>query len=142
MVTARSCIAWSSALWVLAGARLISSASRNVVKIGPLTSSERVALEVEDIRAGDVGGHQVGRELDAVEVRAEHVGERADEQRLGDAGHAFDERVLAGEDRDERLIDDLLLADDDLADFRAGGGQQALELVETLHWEERMTDEG
>ena len=37
MVTARSCMAWSSALWVLAGARLISSASKNVVNTGPLT---------------------------------------------------------------------------------------------------------
>ncbi len=38
MVTMRSCIAWSRADWVLAGARLISSASRNVVNTSPLTS--------------------------------------------------------------------------------------------------------
>ena len=100
------------------------------MKIGPLTSVNVLLLEVEDVGAGDVGGHQVGRELDAIEVRAEHMGERADEQGLGDAGHAFDERVLAGEDGDERLIDHVLLADDDLADFRAGGGEQVFEGIE------------
>ncbi len=34
---------------------------------------------------------------------------------------------------DERLIDHVLLADDDFAHFGAGSGQQALELVEILH---------
>ena len=86
--------------------------------MGPLMSENSLRLQVEDVRAGDVGGHQVGRELDAREIRAEHARERAHEQRLGDAGHAFDERVVAGEDGDERLFDDVVLADDDLAGFR------------------------
>ena len=38
MVTARSCIACSSAACVLGGVRLISSASSTSVKIGPFTS--------------------------------------------------------------------------------------------------------
>ncbi len=38
IVTRRSCIAWSSADCVLAGARFISSARRKVVNTGPLTS--------------------------------------------------------------------------------------------------------
>ena len=87
-------------------------------------------LKVENVGAGDVGGHQVGGELDTVELGAEDVGQGADEQGLGDAGHAFDQRVLVGEHGDERLVDHVLLADDDFADFRAGGGEQALELVE------------
>ena len=99
-------------------------------------------LEVEDVRARDVGGHQVGRELDAVEVRAEHMGKRADEQRLGDARHALDERVLAGEDGDERLVDHVLLSNDDFAYLGARGGEQALELVGALHEAGRMKDEG
>ena len=61
------------------------------------------------------------------------MGERAHEQGLGDAGHALNERVLAREDGDERLIDHVLLADDDLGDFGAGGGQEALELIEVFH---------
>ena len=95
-----------------------------------LDQRKRVALQIEDLRAGDVGGHEVGCELDAVELRAEDVRERADEQGLGHAGHAFDEGVLVGENGDERLIDHRLLADDDLADFRAGGGEEVFERVE------------
>ncbi len=70
---------------------------------------------VEDLGAGDVGRHQVRRELDALEVEVEDVGERLDEQRLGEARHAGDEAVAAGEERDEHLLDDLVLPDDDLA---------------------------
>ena len=64
---------------------------------------EFVFLEVEHARAGDVRGHEVGRELNARELAAEKVRQGADQQRLGDAGHALDQRVLADEDRDERL---------------------------------------
>ena len=65
-----------------------------------------------DVRADDVGGHQVGRELDAVEAAAEHVGQRADQQRLAQAGHAFEQDVAAGEQRGEQPLDDRVLADD------------------------------
>ena len=40
IVTCRSCIASSSAAWVFGGARLISSASRRFVKIGPGRNSK------------------------------------------------------------------------------------------------------
>ena len=40
MVTWRSCIASSSALWTLAGARLISSARMMLWKIGPFLISK------------------------------------------------------------------------------------------------------
>src|SRR5436190_8360706 len=43
--------------------------------------------------------------------------ERAHQQCLGDAGHAFDERVLSGEDGDERAIDYGALADDHFGHF-------------------------
>ena len=51
------------------------------------------------------------------------MGERADEQRLRDAGHAFDERVLAGDDGDEAFVHHVGLADDDFRDFSARGGE-------------------
>ena len=101
----------------------------------PLDEVERVVLEVEDVRARDVGGHEIGGELDAVGLGAEDVGEGADEEGLGDAGDPFDEGVLAGEHGDERLVDGILLADDDLAHLGAGGGEEALELVEVVHAE-------
>ena len=86
-------------------------------KIGPFTkrSRRRALLLVEDLGAGDVGRHQIGRELDALEVEIEDLGERLDQQRLGQPRHAGDQAVAAGEQRDQDLLDDLVLADDDLA---------------------------
>ena len=72
---------------------------------------------LDDVGADDVRGHEVGRELDALEVELQHAGERADHQRLGEAGHAFVEVVAAGEDGGEELFKHLALADDDLAEF-------------------------
>ncbi len=64
---------------------------------------------------GDVGRHQVRRELDPVELEIEHLRQRADEQRLREAGHADDQTVAADEQREQHLVDDVLLADDELA---------------------------
>ena len=89
----------------------------------PFDEGELVALQVEDIGAGDVGRHEVGGELDAGEVAAQHPGQRAHEQGFGDAGHALDERMVAGEDGDERLFDHRVLADDDFAGFPACLGE-------------------
>ena len=73
----------------------------------------RVIL-LEHVGAGDVRRHEVGRELDAVEAEVEHLGERRDEQRLGQPGHADEQAVAAREQRREQLIDHRLLADDAL----------------------------
>ena len=45
------------------------------------------------------------------------MGQRAHQQGFGHTGHTFDERMVAGEDGDERPFDDLVLADDDLGGF-------------------------
>jgi hypothetical protein len=73
MVTCRSCMASSRALWTLAGARLISSARTRLAKIGPRWARELAGLRLEDHRADDVAGQQVGRELDALELDAQAV---------------------------------------------------------------------
>ena len=49
----------------------------------------------DDVGADDVGGHQVGRELDAVEVQVDRVGQGAHQQRLAQARA----RPRAGHDR-------------------------------------------
>ena len=67
-------------------------------------------------------GMMSGRELDPLEVEVEDVGERLDQQRLRQAGHAGDQTVAAGEQRNQHLIDDLVLPDDDLAQL----GENAL----------------
>ena len=90
-----------------------------LAKIGPCWKWKTRLPPVldEDVRADDVGRHQVGRELDAVEGAGDDVGERADEQRLAQAGHALEQGVAAGEEAGERLADDVRLADDDPADL-------------------------
>ena len=57
--------------------------------------------------------------------RFRDVGQGVDQQGLGQAGDADEEAVAAGEDGDQELLDDLSLADDDLAHL----GLEALEGV-------------
>ena len=78
-------------------------------------SGRRVFLN--DVRAGDVRRHQVGRELDAVELEVEHLRQRADQQRLGQPGHADDQAVAADEQRQQHLVHHVVLADDQLAEL-------------------------
>ena len=83
------------------------------------------AVFFDDLGAEDVGRHQIGRELNAVELEVHRVGELLDEQRLGQPGDAAQQAVPAGEERDEDLADHPLLADDGL-------GQLALEAAGDL----------
>ena len=90
------------------------------MKIGPSTkrnSRRPCFVFFQHVGAGDVRGHQVGRELNALEADVEDPGQRADHQRLGQAGHAFQQAMPAGEDGGEELLDDFVLADDDLLQF-------------------------
>ena len=80
---------------------------------------ELAVARLEDHGAHDVGGEEVGGELDALELHAKGAAEATDEQGLGEAGHAFEEDVAVGEEGDEQAFDDLVLADDGLADFSA-----------------------
>ena len=91
-VTWRSCMASSRAAWVLGGVRLISSARMTLANSGPCRNLNMPLagglVFLQHLGAGDVGRHQVGRELDAAEAQVERIGQRADHQRLGQAGHA------------------------------------------------------
>ena len=84
----------------------------------------RAELDVElllalpvDAGADDVGGHQVGGELDAGERAADHLGEGLDGQRLGHAGHTLEQHVALGEQADQHPLDQPVLADDDPLDL-------------------------
>ena len=83
----------------------------------------------DDVGADHVGGHQVGRELDAVELQVQRLGERADERGLAEARHAFEQRVAADEQAREHAVDDLLVADDRLADLRLDRAVVAAERI-------------
>ena len=76
-------------------------------------------LGIDDHAADDVGGHQIGRELDARILQVQHARKRAQQRGLAQSGNAFEQHVAAGEQADENAVDDILLADDDLSDFLA-----------------------
>ena len=78
-----------------------------------------VGALLEDLRAEDVGGHQVGRELDAAGGEPEHRAHRVDELGLGEAGHADEQPVAAGEHRGQRPLHHRLLAEDHVGDSAA-----------------------
>ena len=90
----------------------------------PLDEDEGAAARLvgflENIRSGDVRGHQVGRELDAVELQ----GHRPAPGQLtiggfGQARHAHEQAVSARQNADEQLFEHVVLADDDLGQFAA-----------------------
>ena len=77
----------------------------------------------QQLGAEDVAGHQVGRELHAPELQLQRLAERAHQQRLAQARHAFEQAVAAGEQADQQLLDDGVLADDGLGDRGAQGAE-------------------
>ena len=117
-----SMVAWRSSMHssrlacVLGEARLISSASTMLAKMGPGTELELGGLLIEDAHAGDVAGQQVGGELDAREAAVDGARQRLGEQRLADARVVLDDEVTAGQQRDDAGLDHLLLAEDDRGD--------------------------
>ena len=76
---------------------------------------------LDDVGAGDIGRHQVGCELDAIEGKVESLGDGGNQERFRQTRHAHQQGMSAGEEADRELLDDLLLADDRLAKFRAEG---------------------
>src|SRR5438132_3449552 len=72
----------------------------------------------DDVRADDVGGHQVGRELDPREGQLETFGERLDQECLAETRHTLQQDVTAGKHARQDVGDDLAMADDDLLDLR------------------------
>ena len=76
------------------------------------------AILLDHLGAEDVGRHQVGRELDAVELAG---GPPAASVLMSSVfarpGHAAQQAVTAGEERDQNLANDALLADDRLGEL-------------------------
>ncbi len=62
-----------------------------------------------------------------LKLRLSESARRADHQRLGQAGHADEQAVAAGEDGDQQLFEHALLADDDLVHL---AGDAAIAVVE------------
>jgi hypothetical protein len=108
---------------------LISSASSSSWKIGR-GQRELAGLEVEQVRAEDVAGKQVGGELDAPEVEPAGGGEAVREERLGGPRRAFEQHVALRDERDQQVLDRLGLADDRLGDLAADRVRQRAGVLE------------
>jgi hypothetical protein len=86
--------------------------------VARLISSARIRLVLHDDRgAGDVGGHQVGRKLDAAVLQVEHAGEGAHQARLAQARHTLEQRVPAGDEAGQHAAHHIVLADDGFTDL-------------------------
>ena len=97
-----------------------------------LMEREGARRHVEDVGADDVGGHQVGRALHALELQAHDARERPNRQRLGEAGNAFEQRVPAADDRQQQQVDHLGLPDDDLGELATGLARDLFECAHRL----------
>ena len=80
---------------------------------------ELAALLAVDVGADQVRRQQVGRELDAVEIALDALGERLHGSGLGQSRHALHEHVAVAEHAHQHGIDELLLADDARCEMRA-----------------------
>ena len=83
---------------------------------------------VQHLGAENIRGHQVRRELDALGIEPERDAERFDQLGLGEAGHADQQRMTAGQDRDQGIFDHPVLAEDDGGDRILRGADLARDL--------------
>ena len=86
-----------------------------------------VGILLDDVGAGDVGRHQVGRELDALEHQPQRLRHGAHQQRLGRSGQSGDQAMAADKQRDQHLFQHFVLADDDAPHLRHNAPLHLLE---------------
>lgn len=84
---------------------------------GAFDEDEGVVFEVEDAGARDVRRHEVRGELDAGELAPQYAGQGAHQEGLAHARHPFHQHMVTGEDGDQGVINDVLLANDDFGDL-------------------------
>ena len=110
IVTTRSCIACKQRGLGLGRRAVDFVRQQERREDGPLMSENSLRCRLKTLVPVMSAGIRSGVNWMRAKSQPEHVGQRAHEQSFGDAGHAFDERMVAGEDGDERLFDDVVLA--------------------------------
>ena len=84
---------------------------------------------VQHLGAGDVRWQQVRGELDTAHLRLQVPGQRLDGAGLGQTRQAFEEQMTVGQQADDDLADNLVLAQ-----YRFGdAGLQGIQIVERCH---------
>ena len=72
---------------------------------------------LDDIRAGDIGRHEVRCELNAGKLQVHDICERGDQLCFTEARHTFQKHVTAGKQAHDDAIDDVSIPDDDFRNF-------------------------
>ena len=78
---------------------------------------------VQHLGADDIGRHQVGGELHALFIEAQHPAQRGGKLGLGKAGGAHQQGMPTAQNGDQHLLDHLVLAEDHPADGLTGFAQ-------------------
>ncbi len=94
----------------------------------------------EDLGACDIGGHEVGSELDAVEGEVEDLGESGDQEGFGETGDTDDQGVSARKESNEQRLDHMVLSDDAFVELGVDlsvDGMEFLDLFEVFFGIER-----
>ena len=87
---------------------------------------------LKNFRAGNVRWHEVGCEFNPLKVQMENLRDGFHEQRLGESGRAGDEAMPTGEQRNEQLLNDILLADDNLGQLGLDARAAGFDLLDSL----------
>ena len=82
------------------------------MKHRPFLELEAAVLRPVDVGAGEVGGQEVRRELDALVGEVDGVGQRLDGLGLGKARRALHQQVTIREHRDQQQLDEGRLPED------------------------------
>jgi hypothetical protein len=86
----------------------------NIRKNGSFIKEELLLLGMIDMRSGNIGGHEVGCELNSVKLAAKGRSEAFRKQRFSKARYAFDKHVSARKNTADDSGYKLLLPDEQL----------------------------
>jgi hypothetical protein len=92
-----------------------------IVEQRTLLEHERAVLRTIDLGAGQIGGQQIGGELNTMEITLDALAQHLDRARLGQTGGAFDQQMPVREQRDQQAVHETVLPDDALGDERLQG---------------------
>ncbi len=77
----------------------------------------RGVVFLQDLSADQIARHQVGRELDTIEVQLKYSRERADHEGFCKSGDPFDDAMATRQQADQHFFNGVALTYDDFADF-------------------------
>ncbi len=83
---------------------------------------------LNNVCSGNVRGHQVGCELNAMELEIHGLCKRSDHEGFGEPWHSFQKAMATRKHRDQELLDRFVLANDHLSYLTANFGKSILEL--------------